>query len=266
MKKISKCIIVLFVLLLASIPPVFLLIFLQKPQPKAKEINVLLEYADNAHFPVDTPIGGVAYTIYDGLDQVIVSGITDVNGMITFIVLEAYNQDGNGIHIEFMWQGTLFSINNLIAGEEVHIEELLSFSLAPTFLWEDLTSLPSGTIVDFYFEGVYFDSGIINSNGQIDIVRVIAGTYTLNSTFFSGIEMVVLIDQPTMALQETFIISAQFVRISRILCGNKTGEFYYFYAHPFIREGAYKLDFCLLNFRLSNPLILLLLNLLFHFC
>jgi len=246
MRKFPKWIWILGLVILIGFTPVLPIAFSHphgkgkakaKAKGKAKEINVLLEYIDNAHFSIDTPIEGVAYTIYDGLNQVIVSGITDVNGMISFIVFEAYNQDGNGIHIEYrnsirifikiMWQGTLVSINNLIVGGELHIEELLAFMLSPTFLWEDLTTLPVGTVVDFYFEGMYFDSATINSIGQLDIVNVLAGTYMLNSTFFSGIEMVVLIDQPARQLAETFIISAQFKRISRF--GNKTGSFIFYF-------------------------------------
>lgn len=69
------------------------------------------------HSPDDYPVEGIAWTMYDGLDVEITSGTTDALGMITFVVLMAYNQEGNGIHIEFMWQGTLVSINNLALGE-----------------------------------------------------------------------------------------------------------------------------------------------------
>ena len=209
----------------------------KKPKKKAREINVLLEYIDNGHFASDTPIEGVAWTMYDGLGGVITSGITDATGMITFVVLLAYDQSGNGIHIEYknsfrifikiMWQGTLISINNLVIGGALQTEEYISFNLSPTFLWEDLSNLPMGTVVDFYFGGLFFDSATINSAGQLDIVRVIAGTYTLESVFFTGLEMVVLVDQPTMQLSETFIISAQFKLVSsfwyKIL-----GVFYFF--------------------------------------
>lgn len=227
-KKIIKSILLLVMILLATAP---LSVADKKPKKpkkpkKAEEINTLLEYQDtaNGHYPDNTVIEGVAYTIYDGLNQVIVSGITDATGMITFIVLENYNQDGKGIHIEFIWQGVLISLNNLVVGGALHIEELNPFNLSPTFLWEDMSELPEGTVVDFYFEGVYFDSAIINSNGQLDIVQVIAGIYTLNSTFFSGLEMVVLVDHPSLQKAETFIISAQFILVSSIIAG----VFYFF--------------------------------------
>lgn len=254
MKKISKCLIILFVLLLVSIPPVFLLIFLPKPQPKAKEINVSLQYEDHYTHPNDYPVVGIDYIIYDGLNAIIGVGTTDALGMMTFVILEGYNQSGKGIHIEYknsfrifikiMWQGTLISIDNLAIGELREVE-VPFFNFQFTFLWDDMTPIANEQI-EIWINGILVDTKTTSSTGDIVLQGVIDGVYTFVSVsgVFDDFTYTVLVDTPTISIIETIVISAQFVRISRIMCGNKLGSFI-FYAHYFIPRRS-KLDFCLL--------------------
>ena len=67
-------------------------------------------------------------------------------------------------------------------------------------------------------------SGILVMNGVVD------GDYTLVSVsgIFANITYTVLVDYSAQAITETFIISAQFKRISRFLV-IKLGEFYFFF-------------------------------------
>ena len=236
MKRTRTCLVLALIVLIGFTPSLPYVFGKEKPDKpdkpkkpkKATEINVLLEYVDNSHFAPDTPIEGVAWTMYDGLGVEIASGVTLADGMISFIVLMAYDQTGDGIHVEFMWQGTLVSINNLVIGGELVLQECHSFLLSPTFLWQDgITPLPAGTVVEIWFDGMLLDTALISAIGEMDFNKVIAGTYTLESVFFSGLEMVVLIDQPSAQLLQTFIISAEFKLVSSFF-GNKTGRLFIF--------------------------------------
>lgn len=166
------------------------------------------------HSPDDYPVEGIAWTMYDGLDVEITSGATDALGMITFAVLMAYNQEGKGIHIEFMWQGTLISINNLVSGD--YVELLVPFVSGDlVFRWEDLTLLDNQQI-NVWFEGL--DLGNIALNfGASNNMKMMVGTYTFKCAEFEDVVFTLSADYATQIVAEDFIVIAKFELVSSFL-------------------------------------------------
>lgn len=189
----------------------------QKPK-KATEINLSLLYTDHDFHPTNYAVEGVAYTIYDGLNNVIGSGITDATGMITFIVLMAYDQTGLGIHVVFFWQGEEISINNLVIGESSEVV-LSNFAFTVTFEWDDSSPI-AGEYVEIWLNGFLVGTEMTDASGIIVMNGIVANyQYTFVSVggIFTNIVYTVLVDSPSNIVVEIFTISAQFKRVSRFL-------------------------------------------------
>ncbi len=183
-----------------------------KPK-KAKEIEVLLEYEYSPYYPSNMPARNIPYIILDGNNVEIGSGITDATGMIAFAILASYNQgNGLGIHITFMWQGTLVSIDNLVSG--AYIELITPFvSRDLVFRWEDLSLLDSQQI-NIWFEGI--DLGNVGLNfGALNNMKMMVGTYTFKSVEFEDVIFVLSADYATQTVAEDFTVIAKFERVSR---------------------------------------------------
>ncbi len=183
-----------------------------KPK-KVKEIEVLLEYEYSVYYPPNSPAMFIPYTILDGNNVNIGSGITDATGMITFAILTSYNQgNGKGIHIEFMWQGTLVSIDNLVSG--AYIELLTPFVSGDiVFRWEDL-SLLDNQLINAWFEGV--DLTVVSLNfGALTNFKMMVGTYTFKCAEFEDIIFVLSADYATQTVAEDFTVITKFERVSR---------------------------------------------------
>lgn len=200
----------------------------KKPKKKAKEISVSLEYQDHVFHDPDVPIVGIAYNVYDGANILIGSGITtDSLGMMTFIVLMAYDETGLGIHIEYrnsfrifikiMWQGTLVSINNLAIGESRDIE-LDNFGFTFIFEWDDSSPIV-GDNIEVWQNGNLLDTKTTDASGFLNMNGIIDGTYTLISIggLFADIVYIASVNHSDTRFYETFTISAQFKRVSRFL-------------------------------------------------
>lgn len=204
----EKCFWVLLFLFILGIFPVFPIIF--PPQPKVKKIEVSLEYIDSPYYPTDSPVIGISYTVFDGTDAILFTGITDATGMITFAILASYNQGGaKGIHIQFMWQGELYSINNLVSGS--YVEELTPFISDIDFYWEGGIPLGSQS-VQVYFEGVFLNNMNLNV-GNMNNYKMMVGTYTFKCVEFEDVVFVVTADSP-LNIQEEFTVIAKFKLIS----------------------------------------------------
>lgn len=216
----------------------------KKPKKKAKEIEVLLEYEYSVYYPSNMPVRNIQYTILDGNNVNIGSGITDATGMITFTILASYNQaNGKGIHIEFMWQGILVSLDNLESGS--YLEIMPSFETDIEFRLDGilLTNQP----INVWFEGI--DLGNVNlQNGAFTTsFRIMAGEYTFKCAEFEDIVYTLIADYSLSIVVEDFDVIAKFELVSSFLV-NKTGSFIIF-TLTLSFEKEQPIGFCLLLFR-----------------
>ncbi len=198
-----------------------------KAKGKVKEISVFLDYTDSPMHTNDYPVVGIPYIVYDGLNAVIGDGTTDSLGMMTFIVLASYNQDDLGVHITFMWQGALVSIDNLVGGAIRNVE-VNDFDTTFTFLWEDLTPI-IGENVDMWFNGVKISGLLTNGAGSFSLNHLVDGVYTFKSAnaLFDDVNYTILVDTSVLEIFADIIVSAKFERISRYLV-NKTGILFFY--------------------------------------
>lgn len=205
-------------ILLTTISPLFVL-GKEKDKPKkpkkAKEIEVLLEYEYSVYYPTNMPVRNIPYTIFDGNNVNIGSGITDATGMITFAILGSYNQgNGKGIHIEFNYQGILVSLDNLVSGS--YVEVITPFLVDIEFRL-DGTLLESQTI-NVWFEGI--DLGNVNLlNGAFMNYRMMAGDYVFKCVEFEDVIYTLIADYPSLTVVEDFDVIAKFKLISSFLEG-----------------------------------------------
>ena len=233
MKKKISCIVIIFILLLSTVTP--LSVFgkwkpekPKKPKKPAKEISIFVNYMDSPLFGADYIVEGLAWILYDGLDNVIASGTTDSNGMIIFKIKDDYDLSGDGIHLEYTWRGDLESINNLVAGTTEL--ELQGFKISSHLYWADGLNPAEIGDVEVWFNGEYLTtvaliSGELPELNLLLMNNVIAGTYTIKGAF---IDYVININ---VAGEEIYgsdiLLSAEGFLTSRILGFLKKGEFFY---------------------------------------
>lgn len=213
MKRTRICLILALIVLIGFTPS-FPSVSGKNDKPKkAKEIEVLIHYPDITGFDPSTPVQGIVYNIYDGADVLIGSGITDITGMITISILASYNLSGQGIHIEFYWQGELIVIDNLLIGE-LNSFEILQFNSQLTFTYDGSTPL-NVQDVEVWFNGVYITtitlvSGVLNMFMQ-------HGIYTFKCIEFFDYEWSLAVYFPAYSTEETLTVSAQFKLVSSFL-------------------------------------------------
>jgi len=201
----SKC----FWLLLLLILFPFLIYFL-KP---AQEIDIFVNYENSNYFGVDYIVEGLDWVMYDGLDNVIASGTTDQFGIINFILKETYDTSGQGIHVEYTWQGELRTLANLEAGTyEIEVE---TFYVESFLYWADDLSPAEVGDIEVWFDGEYLTTitlaesgGFVNKFNMISSNGAVAGVYTLKG-IFDDTTISIPLTQAFRVYEEDILVSAE---------------------------------------------------------
>jgi len=185
--------------------------------------SVFFDYKTNAYFGSDVPVEGLAWTMLDGSNMVLGSGITGADGMASVVILEAFDDTGLGIHVIYTYQnGVNISIDNIPLSVTIG-EELNLFDLNPTMLWaHDLTAI-EGTVRLFDSDGNLLLTEITDNLGIfMKSDCLIPGTYIIEMLGLYNTTFDLLIDYSSPTYTENILVSAGSFESEN----NKLVEFY----------------------------------------
>lgn len=149
---------------------------------EANEIDIFFNY-DLLSYSLgdDYPIVDLAYEVFDGLDNLIGSGVTDDLGHAIFPLLNIYDTTGDGIHVVYNYKSFERQLSNLAAG--IYEEELTAFRIQSSMYWDDMTPLSGGIIIELWLNGEFLSS-ITTTPGYFGTSLLPAVNYTLKSSLF----------------------------------------------------------------------------------
>lgn len=191
----------------------------KEPKEKAIEIDIFFNYDLLAYsLGDDYPIVDLAYEVFDGLDNLIGSGVTDILGHAIFPLLNIYDTTGDGIHVVWNYKGFEMQLSDLAAG--IYEQELTAFRIQSSMYWNDMTPLSGGIIIELWLNGEFL-SNITTTPGDFGTSLLPADSYTLKSSLFDDYGLTVNFSAPSYT--EDIIVSAKFSGIPRSIRG-----FYFF--------------------------------------
>ena len=275
-RKRLIAIFIIFIILLSTVSPLSVFGKKNKKKPKklAKEINIFMNYADSTIFGTDYIMEGLDWDLQDTDHNVLATGTTDNTGMITYAIKGSYDNNGYGIHLDYIWQGNSLRLMNLEAGD--YEIELGLFDISSDIFWADDLSPAQLGEVEIWFDGV----NIVNVTligvdlNQLVLAELIAGDFTIKADLIS--DKTITVSTTGYTYNSDILVSAEGFLISRIL-GFLKGNFLYSYIFFSFRKIVsqvksfplflstllynetktsyrlfhYSLDFCLLDFTLK---------------
>lgn len=190
MKKTKKCILVI-VFLVFSVPiPTLLILLNVNPSPVQQTTSGFFYYEGES-----IGVEGVSWTMYDGLDIELGSGITGSDGIASVLLLTTPNVSGDGIHIEVVWQGGIETLRNIEFGTQ-DSKELYKFGMASELVWDHDSSLISSEDYIIYDNDTVVYSGTTSALGVISlshelmtgsfVITILDGTYSASFSIDSS--------------------------------------------------------------------------------